>query len=547
MRRRDISKALFASAAGSTLLARQASAQTGTAPSFPRTQAEQSANVTVADYARPNPEIGAVHLSRYLGWDPTGASSSRTAFNNAMELIYEQGQNHTEAAQIGGRIIVPNGIALLDSPVPIACDNIEIYGGHGATVRTNGAFPAFKVKSTSLQKIYGVTIHGLRFTSSVADRSIGSGAIEVIGAEMLRILHCKFHLITHYGVRWENVINGYLQHCDFDSGDWANAGMAYGLLGEANATSGNNASHIHFNTFRRCTVAGVKLVGQELMSATRRECAGNSVVSNDFEHNYGDALQVCRNRALDVRSNWFENNGQDGESGHGHIMDLATDDDESSGAVASGLGAANCFASNVFGGQASAHADFQHIGLKFQTGSIIEKNYFTSGRIGILATCSGLIVRDNWSTAVVPTLVGTLPAIRVVENNKLGPSSSFAGARPWGGSFYDYDYRNRPRVASNGDSTPSLLDSTFERITTLLLSNTAATNITYFDDGYEGQIIRIIATNGNSTLINGTDNGINLAGAANYAMSAKDTITLQLIDTGGFTRRWLELGRSQNR
>lgn len=519
----------------------------------PRTAAEIAAGVTPTDYAQPTfQSLGSVMLSRYLGWDPTGATSSRTAFNNALELIYEQGVNHTEASQIGGRIIIPHGIVLLDSTVTIGYDNIEIVGGHGATIRTNGSFAALTVEAASLSKIYGVTISGLRFTSTVTNQASGSGAINVIDAEMIRILNCRFHLLTEYGVRWENVINGYLQHCDFDSADWNDPGMTYGLLGVANNTSGNNGSHISFCAFRRARTAGVRLIGQELRDPpdiTRRECAGNTVYACDFEHNYGDGLQIARNRALDVRGNWFEANGKDGATGHGHIMDIATDDDEAfTDPATSGLGGANCFASNVFGGHGDANADFQLIGLRFQTNPIIEKNYFNNdgGIIGLTADCRGLVMRDNWGGKTVPTLAGALPTIRTFSNNKLGPADTFTTARPWGGSFYDYDYLNSPRIASDGDTTPSLVDSTFGRIYVLMLSNTGATSVTFLDDGYEGQVVRLIATNGNTTLVNGTNNAINLAGAANYTMTARDSITLMLVSTGGFTNRWIEIGRSEN-
>jgi len=508
---------------------------------FDQTSHELAENLSPADSGRLSDESGIVYLSRYIGWDPTGVTSSRTAFLNALELVYEQGANHVDAAQIGGRIIVPYGIALLDNSVPIISDNIEIIGGHGATIRTNGAFPAFTVEANPLQKIYGTLFRGLRFTSTVVDRSAGSGAISAIDAEMLRILWCKFHLSTQYAVKWENAISSYIENCDFDTGVWGVEGAQYGLWAIANATSGCNASHVVTSTFRRTTIAGVALLGTQ--SGTKRECAGNSIAWNDFEHNYGDAIQLCRNRALDCNNNWIEDNGLDAAVGHAAIKDTATDDDEN---ATSGVGCANSFTRNVFGSNDNADAGFSHLDLTFQTNPYIGSNYFTAGNLSLTATLPGLTIENNWGSSTVPVLIGALPTFRYFRNNRLGPTTTFSAARPWNGSFYDYDPQWKPQIATDTDTTPSLVAATFGRIHTLLLSNTVATTLTYLDDGYEGMIVRLIATNGNSTLQNGVDNAFNLAGAVNYVMSTRDSITLMLIDTGGFTLRWIELGRSEN-
>jgi hypothetical protein len=82
------------------------------------------------------------------------------------------------------------------------------------------------------------------------------------------------------------------------------------------------------------------------------------------------------------------------------------------------------------------------------------------------------------------------------------------------------------------DATPSVKNAT-------LCQTTGTTAITDFDDGVVGQMLMIKAT-GNITITNGTP--IKLAGAANYAMTADDTLTLMMFDD----QVWHEIARSVN-
>lgn len=82
MRRRDISKALLATAAGSAVVARQADAQTCTAPCYAQTAIESAAGVTPSNYAYPPGNV-----LRY-GADSTGTYDSTYAFQQATFSIY---------------------------------------------------------------------------------------------------------------------------------------------------------------------------------------------------------------------------------------------------------------------------------------------------------------------------------------------------------------------------------------------------------------------------------------------------------------------------
>jgi hypothetical protein len=85
------------------------------------------------------------------------------------------------------------------------------------------------------------------------------------------------------------------------------------------------------------------------------------------------------------------------------------------------------------------------------------------------------------------------------------------------------------------DATPSVLGG----VTRLTLTNAAPTNITTFDDGQEDQIVILLFTDANTTLVDGAT--LQLAGGANFVGSANDILTITLI--GGV---WYEIGRSVN-
>jgi hypothetical protein len=117
MHRRDISKALFATAAASTAVARQTEAQTSTAHWYPRTAVESAAGVTPTNYAyMPG------NVLRY-GADPTGAANSTTAFTNAVAT------NSTA--------IVPAGTYLL-STTPINRSSVVWQIANGAAFKGAG-------------------------------------------------------------------------------------------------------------------------------------------------------------------------------------------------------------------------------------------------------------------------------------------------------------------------------------------------------------------------------------------------------------------------
>jgi hypothetical protein len=90
-------------------------------------------------------------------------------------------------------------------------------------------------------------------------------------------------------------------------------------------------------------------------------------------------------------------------------------------------------------------------------------------------------------------------------------------------------------TAGNGDTTPAVANGEV-----IVLSNTAPTTITNFDLGRNFQKIIILATNGNTTITDGTN--IFLNGSVNWNMGTTDTLTLIKYTDGN----WYEIARSNN-
>jgi hypothetical protein len=91
-------------------------------------------------------------------------------------------------------------------------------------------------------------------------------------------------------------------------------------------------------------------------------------------------------------------------------------------------------------------------------------------------------------------------------------------------------------VAADADTTPSVAN-----VSTLYATNTGATSITALDDGSDGQVVEVIATNGNTTLIHSAT--LMLTGSANQALTAYSSVTFKKVPTA-ISNRWVEIARS---
>lgn len=87
MRRRDLSKVLLASAAGTTLVSRSASAQSCNAPCYPQTAVEASLGVTSIDDTYPSHEQGGVVYPQRYGFSASASgSANRAALQTAVSV-----------------------------------------------------------------------------------------------------------------------------------------------------------------------------------------------------------------------------------------------------------------------------------------------------------------------------------------------------------------------------------------------------------------------------------------------------------------------------
>jgi hypothetical protein len=136
MHRRDISVALFASAAGSALLSERSEAQSCTAPCYAQTSAESAAGVTPTNTAYPPGNV-----LRY-GADPNGSADSTAAFNAATFATLSYSLNG-----LLNEIVVPAGRYLINGTVYVRKGQ-KLRGALGGTYivcNNSGSGPTFKL------------------------------------------------------------------------------------------------------------------------------------------------------------------------------------------------------------------------------------------------------------------------------------------------------------------------------------------------------------------------------------------------------------------
>lgn len=93
-------------------------------------------------------------------------------------------------------------------------------------------------------------------------------------------------------------------------------------------------------------------------------------------------------------------------------------------------------------------------------------------------------------------------------------------------------YNDSVVTFSDADATPTVTQSNV-----FLTANTGATTITDFDDPVDGQVIKIVFGDGNTTLEHGSN--IKLTNGGNWTFSTDDAVTL--VSSGGV---WYEVGRA---
>jgi hypothetical protein len=157
--------------------------------------------------------------------------------------------------------------------------------------------------------------------------------------------------------------------------------------------------------------------------------------------------------------------------------------------------------------------------------------------LGASKTTSLRLYATNGAAATVVTPIiraDTDGAIRVRNSTDTATLFDFSDAG--GVSVNEFRFGFTLYSAADGDTTPSVAG-----LATLYVSNTGATSITALDDGSNDQVVRIIATNGNTTLVHSA--GFALNGSANVTLTASSSITMQRLHSF-IGSGWVEVSRS---
>ncbi len=141
---------------------------------------------------------------------------------------------------------------------------------------------------------------------------------------------------------------------------------------------------------------------------------------------------------------------------------------------------------------------------------------------------------DSGSSEVaIPYLVGSsADGLRILKSDSGAALAQFTDA---GGAAVN-EFRMLHSTAADADATPSVAG-----VGTLYVSNTGATNITALDDGSDNQIVNLVFTNANTTLVHSSS--LTLTSSTNVTPTAYSVVTLIKVPTA-ISNRWVELCRS---
>ena len=184
MHRRDISKALFATAAGSTAVARRAEAQSCTAPCYAQTAAEISAGVTPTNYA-----YVPFNAWRY-GADPTGVADSTAALTNWIKVINQTG---VLASQSFSAAYLPGGVYAVSGALPaITISKLRIYGDGSdvSRIQVNGGSSSFTVLQIGNSMPTSTIVFNIQVEGIGLLRTSGSGEVT-----LMKVINTQY---SHY-------------------------------------------------------------------------------------------------------------------------------------------------------------------------------------------------------------------------------------------------------------------------------------------------------------------------------------------------------------
>lgn len=461
---------------------------------YPRTPAEVSSGVTPADYAYEPGDI-----RRYGGSTAASAATNTAAIQAAIDSHGVCDIPIFGTISFNGSVEVGSG------------SGVTGLGRNLTTLSYTGTAQPF-VNATP-----GTRIYGLRFENFyLVDAGTGT-----VGIDLDSVSNSFFQNVTVDGfttdIRVYSPTSGYSVYNRFHN-VWAfNATDGFLITGLS-----SNA-----NVLDSCRSVGC-VDGVEIVDSNE-----NHIFNGQWESGT-NGIHVTRSAGQSVR-NYIESNRFESNSGTNIITDHAN--------VVDTLLSGNY---HVDGTAYSDSGTRTQINDYFPNADTLPMSVQTTAR----PSTDGAWKRLRTAAASVPAYVigdsntGSGSPIQLDLVNKRGAGSflrcrdDFHGAGSTlaeisaAGVYSGKHFLDGTITFANADATPTVEGGG-------IFQTTGTTAITDFDNGVVGQTIKIKAT-GNITITNGAP--IKLAGAANFAMTADDTLTLTMFDD----QVWHEIARSVN-
>ncbi len=338
MHRRDISKALFATAAGSTVISRRGEAQSCIAPCYTQTNAEITANVTPVNYAYA-PGI----VDRYGTNTTPGTTDMTTAINHAVAValagggvvqflaakyavasfvtvtfsgdrgtsgmqIFGAGANMTSILQTG----TPTSVFTFIGATPTGAANEaqlvlrDFTISQASSTKTADGITLDSVANVRLSNVisrgFNTALHlksalivtgndGCQFTDSVNGCLIESNGVGGSTCNLIVFEECKFNLNSNWGLNYGNGSQLHIRSCDLERngtpgdvntgairilGNLAPDSLVAGVLLEYNWLENNLGTGILVDAPHGSVATNIEIIGGNVLNQE----AGRSITVN---------------------------------------------------------------------------------------------------------------------------------------------------------------------------------------------------------------------------------------------------------------------------
>jgi hypothetical protein len=445
---------------------------------------------------------GAVYNVLDYGADPTGATSSTAAIQAAINAA---AATVSLGAQGGGVVYLPTGV-YLSGALTITSPFVSMQGDGptASQIKSSGAVnPLLKVSggTTSAPATYNMFIRDMKFIGGGAANNI----LMIQNIAWWHVQNCWFEGdgTTVTTVALPSALVGSFENC------LIRAGTSYGVH---IYQLGGYTSEPNLITFNTCNVYSSLTFGlyadgttQLALNNCSFELCGNV---NDTSHG---GVHIANSSPLGIGPGavlhgcWFESN----------------------------TGVNVRVSERIFSPGATYLHECNAVGASVTYGLYVATP--SSGK-----RSTAYIYDSNFSNATSRDIYYDTGSTGNVTNTVYSTilfNSTSANAFPYSGGYSLSSAELQSfgsNVLTDNSATPSVT-----RAGLYLASNTSATNITNFIDGAEGQVLMIVATNGNTTLVNSAS--LRLAGAANKTMLTRDSI--QLVKQSS---TWYQLSYSTN-